>query len=67
MQWYGSFCLEICRNGDESMNPAIRAGDLVIYDRLAQEYHTGDVVVIKQDGGRQYSEEWQQCLAMWWM
>lgn len=47
------FLLGICRNGDESMNPAIRAGDLVIYDRLTQEYHTGDVVVIKQDGGRQ--------------
>ena len=31
------FLLGICRNGDESMNPAIRAGDLVI----------------KQDGGRQ--------------
>jgi len=47
------FLLGICRNGDESMNPAIRAGDLVIYDRLTQEYHTGDVVVIKQDGDRQ--------------
>ena len=42
-----------CRNDDESMNPANRAGDLVIYDRITQEYHTGDVVVIKQDGGRQ--------------
>ena len=39
------FLLGICRNDDEAMNPAIRAGD--------QEYHTGDVVVIKQDGGRQ--------------
>lgn len=47
------FLLGICRNDDEAMNPAIRAGDLVIYDRITQEYHTGDVVVIKQDGGRQ--------------
>ena len=47
------FLLGICRNDDESMNPAIRAGDLVIYDRITQEYHTGDVVVIKQDGSRQ--------------
>ena len=42
------FLLGICRNDDEAMNPAIRAGDLVIYDRITQEYHTGDVVVIKQ-------------------
>ena len=47
------FLFGICRNSDESMNPAIRAGDLVIYDRITQEYHTGDVVVIKKDGGRQ--------------
>ena len=47
------FLLGICRVGDESMNPGIRAGDLVIYDRLTHEYHTGDVVVIERDGGRQ--------------
>lgn len=47
------FLLGICRTGDESMNPAIRAGDLVIYDRLTREYHTGDVIVIEQDGDRQ--------------
>ncbi len=47
------FLLGICRTGDESMNPAVRAGDLVIYDRLTHEYHTGDVVVIEQDGDRQ--------------
>ena len=47
------FLLGICRVGDESMNPAVRAGDLVIYDRLTHEYHTGDVLVIEQDGKRQ--------------
>lgn len=47
------FLLGICRTGDESMNPAIRAGDLVIYDRLTHEYHMGDVVVIERDGDRQ--------------
>lgn len=47
------FLLGICRNGDESMNPAVHAGDLVIYDRLTHEYHTGDVLVIEQDGKRQ--------------
>lgn len=47
------FLLGIGRNEDESMNPAIRVGDLVIYDRLTREYRTGDVVVIEEEGKRQ--------------
>lgn len=43
----------ICRSSDDSMSPAIREGDLVIYDRLSKEFRSGDVVVLKQEKGNQ--------------
>lgn len=45
--WF--FLLGIYRCPDESMSPQIRAGDLVIYDRISREYQTDDVVVVKLD------------------
>lgn len=31
------------------MSPQIRAGDLVVYDRMTREYQAEDVVVVKLD------------------
>lgn len=36
----------------EDMYPRIRDGDVLIYYRLQQEYHIGDVVTFKRDGRR---------------
>lgn len=36
----------------EDMYPRIRDGDLMVYYRLQQEYHIGDVVTFTQDGKR---------------
>lgn len=36
----------------EDMYPRIRDGDVLVYYRLQQEYHIGDVVTFKRDGRR---------------
>lgn len=39
----------------EDMYPRIRDGDLMVYYRLQQEYHIGDVVTFSRDGTRRTS------------
>lgn len=43
------FLFGVCRCPDEAMSPQIRAGDLVVYDRMTREYQAEDVVVVKLD------------------
>lgn len=43
------FLFGVCRCPDEAMSPQVRAGDLVIYDRMTREYQAEDVVVVKLD------------------
>lgn len=43
--------LAICK--DNNMAPAMRDGDLVLYDRFSKEFTAEDVVIYEQDG-RQY-------------
>ena len=38
---------------DESMSPALREGDLVVYYRLQKDYAAGDVIVVNDDGTRE--------------
>lgn len=33
---------------DESMNPSIREGDLVLYYRLQKDYHAGDLIIVDE-------------------
>ena len=44
-----TFLFGICRNPDDSMSPAMKEGDLIIYYRLKKDYQVGDVVIIRQE------------------
>lgn len=48
-----TFCFGICRSSDTSMNPAVKAGDLVIYYRLQKDYRFSDAIVLECDGQTQ--------------
>lgn len=43
----------ITRVSDQSMSPAFKVGDLVLYNRLEQSYETRDCIVIKKSGKTQ--------------
>lgn len=45
-----TFLFGISRNTDASMDPSIKDGDLVIFDRLDQTYIKSDVLVLKFQG-----------------
>lgn len=45
-----TFLFGIFQQPDASMNPAVKAGDLIIYYRLPGEYTMGDVVVVSEEG-----------------
>ncbi|MCU6761099.1 Signal peptidase I S [uncultured Roseburia sp.] len=47
------FVFGTARCSDDSMSPAVKAGDLVIFYRLYKDYKAGDVVVLEQDGEKQ--------------
>lgn len=40
------FLFGVVQAGDESMRPAVREGDLVVYYRLQKDYAAGDVIVV---------------------
>lgn len=44
------FLFGISQASDESMSPAVREGDLVVYYRLQKDYSAGDVVVVNDNG-----------------
>lgn len=48
-----TFLFGICRNKDASMDPAVKDGDLVIFDRLNKRYIKSDVLVLKYRGEKQ--------------
>lgn len=47
------FLIGAVRYPDSSMEPAIKAGDLVIYYRLDKSYSAGDTVVVEYEGEKQ--------------
>ena len=48
-----TFVFRITLCSDDSMNPAVKEGDLVISYQLQKEYQAGDVIVIRQKGKKQ--------------
>ncbi len=48
-----TFIYGVGRVTDESMSPAMREGDLVIFYRLDQAYSAGDVLLLEYEGKRQ--------------
>lgn len=47
------FVFGIYRCSDNMMSPAFKDGDLAIYYRLQNEYHSSDMVVLEKDGEMQ--------------
>lgn len=47
------FVFGIYRCSDNMMDPAFKDGDLAIYYRLQNEYHSSDMVVLEKDGEMQ--------------
>lgn len=47
------FVFGIYRCSDNTMNPAVKDGDLAIYYRLQKNYNVSDVVVLEKDGEKQ--------------
>lgn len=45
-----TFIFGLMRQGDNSMSPAIRQGDLILYYRMQKNYESRDCVVVKKDG-----------------
>lgn len=45
------FLFGVTQQGDESMGPAVREGDLIVFYRLQKEYSAGDLIVVN-DGDR---------------
>lgn len=39
-----------CQTQDDSMNPTIKEGDLILYYRLQKNYQHSDVVVVQKEG-----------------
>lgn len=48
-----TFLFGIYRNGDASMHPAVKGGDLVVFYRLDKSYRAGDPVVVEYEGKKQ--------------
>lgn len=48
-----TFLYGLHRNADPSMNPSIRAGDLVLFYRLDKTYAVGDTLLLEYEGQRQ--------------
>ncbi len=49
--FWGVFGIYRCK--DQSMSPALKYGDLVVFYRLQKEYQISDVVVVKKEGTTQ--------------
>ena len=47
------FLFGVTQAPDESMRPAVREGDLVVYYRLQRDYAAGDLVVVDDGGTRE--------------
>ena len=47
------FFFGIYRSGDDSMNPAVKDGDIVITWRLRKDYRFGDVIVLDHNGEKE--------------
>ena len=47
------FLFGVVQAPDESMRPAVREGDLVVYYRLQRDYAAGDLVVVDDGGERE--------------
>lgn len=48
-----TFVFGIFRNGEDSMAPSIREGDLVLFYRLDKSYLASDTLVVEYEGKRQ--------------
>lgn len=47
------FLFGVTQVPDESMRPAVREGDLVVYYRLQKDYAAGDLVVVDDEGAQE--------------
>ena len=48
------FCIGVAIVGGDSMEPSLRDGDIVVYNRMIAEYKPGDVVSVRVPSGDYY-------------